>query len=116
LSDKYLGFVDRYLSDEELAAFYSDLTFNRFDLFRNEYLLLTDIDGNTIDTYRWNGETHVRVPTKQIKTRYLGTIRPRNPQQVCAIDMLYNTDMTVKMLQGPFGSGKILPRRAATLG
>lgn len=41
-----------------------------------------------------------------IKNDYTGNVRPRNPQQRLAIDMLYNQDITVKILVGKFGTGK----------
>ena len=37
-----------------------------------------------------------------------GEIKPRNPQQLCAMDMLLNKDIPVKLITGKFGSGKSL--------
>lgn len=37
-----------------------------------------------------------------------GEIKPRNPQQLCAMDMLLNRDIPVKLITGKFGSGKSL--------
>lgn len=37
-----------------------------------------------------------------------GEIKPRNPQQLCAMDLLLNKDIPVKLITGKFGSGKSL--------
>lgn len=37
-----------------------------------------------------------------------GEIKPRNPQQLCAMDMLLNKEIPVKLITGKFGSGKSL--------
>ena len=37
-----------------------------------------------------------------------GEIKPRNPEQLCAMDMLLNRDIPVKLITGKFGSGKSL--------
>ena len=48
----------------------------------------------------------MKVPFKQINSRFFGKVKPRNIQQQLALDMLYNQDITVKFLAGKFGTGK----------
>lgn len=105
--DEYLGFADVCADDADLAAFYSDLSENRFGLLMNQYLILRDMYGEVLEYYRWNDTTHVRVTQKSVRSgKYMGTIKPLNPQQVLALDLLYNNDVTVKLLCGCYGSGK----------
>lgn len=104
----YKGFKEVTLDNDEMSDFYSDLTDNRFDCLINEYLIINDSDGNAIDFYRWDGKIFQRVISKQINNAWLGRVKPRNPQQVLAIDMLTNKDITVKVLSGKAGSGKSL--------
>lgn len=104
--DEYRGFQEITSDDERLPTFYSDLTNNIFDCHQNEHIIVYDADGVAKDFYRWDGTKYVLVGYKVIKNDYTGNVRPRNPQQRLAIDMLYNQDITVKILVGKFGTGK----------
>ena len=104
--DEYRGFQEVFSDDERLPIFYSDLTSNIFNCRQNEYVLINDADGASKDFYRWDGIRYVLVGYKTIKNDYTGVVKPRNPQQRLAIDMLYNQDITVKILVGKFGTGK----------
>ena len=72
----------------------------------NEYLIIKKSDGEIVDYRRWNGEDYSAISYKQIKSHFMGRIKPRNPQQVIAFDMLQNKDETIKVISGRFGSGK----------
>lgn len=104
--DEYRGFQKIYSDDERLSIFYGDLTNNVFDCCQNEHIIVYDTDGVAKDFYRWDGTKYVPVGYKVIRNDYTGDVRPRNPQQRLAIDMLYNQDITVKILVGKFGTGK----------
>lgn len=104
--DEYRGFQEITSDDERLLTFYSDLTNNIFGCHQNEHIIVYDVDGVAKDFYRWDGTKYVLVGYKVIKNDYTGNVRPRNPQQRLAIDMLYNQDITVKILVGKFGTGK----------
>lgn len=104
--NEYRGFQEITSDDERLPTFYSDLTNNIFDCRQNEHIIVYDTDGVAKDFYRWDGTRYALVGYKVIKNDYTGNVRPRNPQQRLAIDMLYNQDITVKILVGKFGTGK----------
>ena len=104
--DEYRGFQEVFSDDERLPIFYSDLTSNIFNCRQNEHIIVYDTDGVAKDFYRWDGTKYALVGYKVIKNDYTGNVRPRNPQQRLAIDMLYNQDITVKILVGKFGTGK----------
>lgn len=104
---EYFGFRQAVMSDEEIAAFYENSeAFGSFDCLINEYLLIQNRFGEDVDQYRWSGSEFVKVPFKQINSRFVGKIKPRNLQQQLALDLLYNNDITVKVLTGKFGTGK----------
>ena len=107
-SEEYLGFKTVTLTDEEIAALYSPEWNEYFGCLTNQYLIAEDIAGNVVDIFRFTGDKLVKVPYKAISGRFLGKIKPRNLQQQLAIDLLYNQDITVKVLTGVFGSGKDL--------
>lgn len=103
--DEYRGFQEIYPDDERLPIFYGDLNSNIFNCLQNEYVLIYDVNGEAKDFYRWDGSKYVLVGYKTIKNDFT-VVKPRNPQQRLAIDMLYNQDVTVKILVGKFGTGK----------
>ena len=106
--DEYSGYKDVTLSDEEMSDFYLHIGNNRFGCVLNEYLIIRKSDGEVVDYRRWNGEEYVALSWKQINSHFLGKIKPRNPQQVLAFDMLQNKDETIKVISGKFGTGKDL--------
>lgn len=105
---EYLGFKAITMNDDELASFYQNgiLSSDDFEHLTNEYLIIHNPDGAVVDQLRWDGSGFIRVPFKAINSRFLGKVKPRNIQQHLAVDMLYNTDITVKIIAGCFGSGK----------
>lgn len=104
--DEYRGFQEIMCDDSRLSSFYGNRNDNIFNCLQNEYVLIYDVEGQIKDFYQWNGSTYIPVAYKTIKNSYTGNIKPRNPQQRLAMDLLYNDDITVKILSGCFGSGK----------
>lgn len=112
---EYLGFKEIVLSDDELAKIYQKEPGYNLGCLVNEYLIVNDNDGNVVDSFRWNGEFFTRAPFKQISSRFIGKVKPRNVQQQLAVDMLYNPDITIKMISGKFGTGKTFVMAAAAM-
>lgn len=104
---EYYGFRDAVMSDDEMSEFYSsERNENTYGCLQNEYLVLKNEDGRVCDQFKWNGTHYIKVPYKQVNTRFIGKVKPRNLQQQLALDMLYDQDITVKVLVGKFGTGK----------
>ena len=104
---EYFGFREVPMSDEALTAFYQDKgSIDQTGWLANEYLIIENTDGTPVDQFRWDGQEFVHVPFKVINSRFMGKVKPRNIQQQLAVDMLYNSDITVKILVGKFGTGK----------
>lgn len=104
--DEYTGYKDITLSDEEMSGFYCNLSNNEFDCLLNEYLIIRKSDGEVVDYRKWNGEEYSAISYKQINSKFMGKIKPRNPQQVLAFDMLQDKNESIKIISGKFGSGK----------
>lgn len=104
--DEYKGYKDVTLSDEEMSYFYCHLNENTFGCLINEYLIIRKSDGEVVDYRKWNGEEYKATSYKQISSRFLGKIKPRNPEQTLAFDMLQDKNITINILSGRFGSGK----------
>lgn len=103
---EYRGFQEIKFDDNRLPDFYGNFAENIFGCLQNEYVLIQDADGVVKDYFRWNGVTYERVQFRTVKNDYIGTIKPKNPQQVAAMNLLYDNNITVKILSGCFGSGK----------
>lgn len=114
--EKY-GCIEIELSEEKLAAFYNnkELYIELFNLKENQYLLIKDLTGEVIDKYCYqNGELR-QVMFVKLGGTFTGTIKPRNPEQVCLFDMLKDKTSKVKLVTGRFGSGKTLAMVYAAL-
>ncbi len=104
---KYTGYRDVTLSDEEMSDFYCNLKDNKFDCLENEYLIVRKSDGEVVDSLRWTNGEFKKVCNKTIKSTMFGDkIRPKDVYQSFAIDSILNNTMTA--VTGKAGSGKSL--------
>ena len=106
--DDYFGFKEVILDDESISHIFQRNLDDTFGCLQNEYLVVKDNSENIVEIFKNSNGRLVKVPYKTISSRFLGKIKPRNTQQQLAIDMLYSTDTTVKVLTGKFGTGKDL--------
>lgn len=104
--DEYTGFKDITLSDDEMSYFYLHTKENLYNSLLNEYLIIRKSDGEVVDYRKWNGSEYVVVSYKTINSHFMGKIKPRNPHQVLAFNMLQDKEETIKVISGKFGSGK----------
>ena len=103
----YKGYIEyTFPSEQDMAAFYENVTDNVLGLKTNQYALLYSPDDNLVDRVKWNGEKYVAVTFRNINNDFVGKVKPRNIQQELAFDMLQNDDITIKVLVGGFGTGK----------
>lgn len=113
----YKGYIEIKLDDDKLASFYNnkELYVELYNLKENQYLLVKDSTDEVIDKYCYqNGQLRQVMYTKLGGT-FTGAIKPRNPLQVCAFDMLKDKISKVKLISGRFGSGKTLAMTNAAL-
>ena len=104
--NEYLGFKEVVLSGDDINDIFQKTPQNTFECLRNEYVIANDENGNHLGMFKYDGTQLQKVQYKTISSMYLGKVKPRNPQQQLAIDMLYDKDTTVKILTGKFGTGK----------
>ena len=103
-SDEYKGYVEKLLSDEDMAYFYEHLTENIFGLLINEYIIVKNNKGEIVDTLKWTNEGYETIRCKPFKSNMFGTLKPLDKIQACAMDSINTNDITV--LYGRAGSGK----------
>ena len=105
----YTGIYEASLSNEELANFYeSDGEVLCEQMVENQYLTLR-VPGSdeVVDYYQKRDGVLHKVAFPSFKSDFCGTIKPRNPEQYCAMDLL-KSDVPIKLLTGKFGSGKTI--------
>ena len=106
IDDNYKGFVEKSLSEEDMAYFYEHNSENIFGLFINQYLILKDEKDEIVDAYRWNGTQHEPLFKRNIQSLYFDKLKSKDIYQSCAIDSLMNC--TITAITGKAGSGKSL--------
>lgn len=102
----YKGFHEVTLTDDELIDFCDHLNENRYNLLTNEYLIIWDTDHEKLDTLRWNGEKHVGLTKKNIKTIYFNKLETKDVYQSLVVDSILTN--TITAITGKAGSGKSL--------
>lgn len=64
------------------------------------------MDGKVVDKYCFQNGQFRKVMFPTINNKYSKSIKPRNDQQVLALDLLQNRVSKVKLIRGVYGSGK----------
>lgn len=103
----YKGYSELTLSDEDIAHFYMSRAID-LPLKENEYLVIKNSNNQIIDKYKFQDKELKKLQFKNIKNTYMGTIKPQNFQQEIALDILEDDSITVKLIRGVYGSGKLL--------
>lgn len=104
--DRYLGYKKISAADKDLAELYEN-SFNGDSLLENEYMIVED-QGKTIDYFvKKDGELK-RVIFPSLGNGFTGAMKPRNPEQYCAMDLLKDDNVPIKLITGSFGSGKTM--------
>lgn len=106
IDDTYKGFIEKSLSEKEMAYFYEHNSENMFGLLINQYLILKDGKDEIVDAYRWNGTQHEPLFKRNIQSLYFDKLKSKDIYQSCAIDSLMNC--TITAITGKAGSGKSL--------
>ena len=104
--DEYKGFVEKSLSEDEMAYFYEHLHENIYGLLENEYLILKDSNNHVVDTLVWREGMYQNIKFPNIKSDYFGAVKPLNGDiyQQMALNSFSNNQIT--MIKGSAGTGK----------
>src|SRR5690606_13957618 len=78
---------------------------NTFGLMKNQYLIAIDkFTKEPLDAFRWDGKYYLSIFSKNFKTAMFGQFKPYDLYQRCAIDSLFNNQIT--MIRSKPGTGK----------
>lgn len=102
--DEYKGFKTCYVDNDEMAEIYNNRETNTYNLLTNEYLQMFTKEGEWVALFKWNGTSLEDVQFPSFKSRWFGTVKPKDCWQRAAMDSLLNNQLTI--LRGPAGSGK----------
>lgn len=99
MSEGYNGWIK--LNEDELVDFYGkQLDLSKY--FENEYLFAGT------DVYKYQNGTATRCEYPTITSQWGGTLKPRNQEQYAAMDMVNDDNSVIKLITGPWGSGKTM--------
>jgi PhoH-like ATPase len=102
----YNGYKELEFTNDQFTQIYTEGHVDDYLFKENEYLIAKNDEGVIVDKFVQKEGTLERVPFQTLKNGYLGTIKPRNPQQELAIDLLLDPDTKIKIIKGVYGSGK----------
>ena len=106
--DMYKGYIELFGTEEENDNALYDLM-KSGSLHANQYIILHDSDTGEDEAVRWDAELQnyvgIFIPTKA-NNREL--IKPLNIYQACALDLLNNDNIPIKVISGTYGSGKTM--------
>lgn len=106
MDERYLGYQNLNITDEELAGLY-DNSFKCNFLLENEYIIAKKNE-EVVDYFVKRDGKLERVGFPSLGNGFTGAMKPRNPEQYCAMDLLKNKDIPIKLITGSFGSGKTM--------
>lgn len=99
----YKGFIELSMTSDEINQLYEDLKtgINHYKLIDNQYIIITEKGKRKSQEFRFfeNELIPLMLPDSKI-------IKGANSQQRCAIDLLNNDKIPIKIIAGTYGSGK----------
>ena len=105
--DEYRGYKEIVLTDDQIATLYtSEIVGNKYGLLLNEYLIVKDINGDFVDSFKLTKEGYKSIIKKNLQSMVFGNIKPKDEYQTIAIDSLLNNQFTI--LTGCGGTAKTL--------
>ena len=99
----YKGFIELYGTEEENDNTLLELM-ESGTLHANQYIILHDTDTEADTAVRWDAKLQDYVDIKYRTAK----VKPLNIYQECAMDLLYNDAIPIKVIAGNYGSGKQL--------
>ena len=105
--DDYCGYIEKTLTADEMAEFYSNPQENLYGLLINQYMVIKDATtGEPVDTVCWTGQDYRRLSYLNCESKWFGKVKPKTGdlQQAMVLDSFAHNKLT--LIKGPAGSGK----------
>ena len=97
----YKGYIELYGTEEENDNALLELLEKPEQLHANQYIILHDSDTGSDNAVRWDAKEQDFVDIRYNSKR----IKPLNIYQACAMDLMYNDNVPIKIIMGLPGSG-----------
>lgn len=106
IDDEYTGYVEVTMDEDTMSNFYTNLDYNFYNLYINEYLIIYNEQNEVVDKLKWNGQKHEQIAFGNFDSRYFGKVKPYkdDPYQAILADSFITNKIT--LVKGPAGSGK----------
>lgn len=103
-NDNYKGYIELDLNTDEFNKLFGDYLIrkeNNLNLLDNQYLIINNIDTNKTIEYKYLDGTlyPIKLPSSKV-------VKGMNAKQRCALDLLNDKDIPIKIIAGTYGSGK----------
>lgn len=102
----YKGFIEKIMTDEEMAYFYEHQNENMYNLLINEYIIIKNENDEFVDSYRWTGMKYENLYKKPIKSTSFDKLKPKDIYQSLMVDSIMNN--TITAVSAKAGAGKSL--------
>lgn len=91
-----------------MSEYYSNLGSNIFNLYKGQYLIIRNQEGEVVDKACWTGKEMRQLVYDEIHSGAFGRIKPKkdDPYQACLFDSLQHNQ--VNLITGDMGTGKSL--------
>lgn len=106
LIERYNGYSEMELTEDQFNDIYSRGLIDGYIFNENEYLIAKNAEGEIVDKFKFKNGRFEEVHFQTLNNNYLGKVKPRNPQQELAVDLLLDRDSKIKVVRGVYGSGK----------
>lgn len=103
----YTGYKKVILTDDELARIYQEGKCDKVYLFENEYLAVVNKDDEVIDKFKMKNGKIEKIPYHIFNSYQSGNVKPKTFEQHFAMDLLQDRQITVKLIRGVYGSGRL---------
>ncbi|MGM7682775.1 PhoH family protein [Cytobacillus sp. Hm23] len=116
----YSGFTDLFASTEDFQQFYNkgDLTLAEYSsnqFYPNQFIIMKDSSGGSASAVGMVNEKEQKISKMVFLQEHVWGIKPRNVQQMMALELLLREDISLVTLIGKAGTGKTLLTLAAGL-
>ena len=111
----YNGYKEIEFTNDQFTQLYTEGCVDDYTFKENEYLIAKNDEGAIVDKFVCKNGKLERVNFQTLNNRYLGQVKPRNPQQELVVNLLLDPDAKIKVVKGVYGSGKDYLMLAAAL-
>ena len=103
----YIGYKSIILNDKGLAQLYQEGTVDGLELYENEYLAVMNENEEIVDKFKMKNGKIEKIPYYIFNSCQSDNVKPKTFEQHFAMDLLRDRQITVKIIRGVYGSGRL---------